>query len=659
MPPPSIERMRMPTFHRKRLPADREGVTVLAPSMAAIWERHLPDTRDRLELLEAAAADLAAGALAPERAAEARDAAHRLAGTVGTFGFAAASDAARRIELLLRAGSAPEDGGELSDLVAQMRVDLDLPAAPPIPDFRAPETRSLPLVLLLAPPTGTSERLRLEARRRGMRVVAAVHPDEARTVIDRDQPDVVLLDAAVEGATGFLAELRDDLPAVVLVDGDSAHARIEAARRGAAACLDAQAPPVRVVDQLAVALQRLVTEQERVLAVGHCRSAVSELTAAGLAVEALEDPSALWGALDRVDPALLVLDGDMAGVEELCAALRADPVWAVRPVVAALGGDDPERVDRLLAAGADDAVVGDGLVQRVRVRVARHRAYAATTGADALTGLADRRTSTVALRNLARMAERLAKPLCLTLIEADGSELGMRRLAGVLRRSFRSEDVVARWGARHVVVGMFGMDREGGLARVHEILSTFRDEPPHRTFCAGVAEYPRDGADLEAVCSAADEALTRARATAPDAVVGAGQTQASESAAQFVDVVIVEDEDAASEAVLEALVARGHRCWRFSNGAGAVAMLAGPQPKLRARVILLDLNLPAVDGVELLTLLATDGVLRASRVIIVSVNDDPAVIERTRALGAAEYMVKPVDLGRLADMVDAALGRRG
>ncbi len=86
-------------------------------------------------------------------------------------------------------------------------------------------------------------------------------------------------------------------------------------------------------------------------------------------------------------------------------------------------------------------------------------------------------------------------------------------------------------------------------------------------------------------------------------------------------------------------------------------MLLGDRPRVRARVILLDLNLPAVDGMELLTLFQREGILRSSRTLVVSAHDDATTIERARSLGAIDYIVKPIDLDALSVKVDEALGR--
>jgi diguanylate cyclase (GGDEF)-like protein len=397
------------------------------------------------------------------------------------------------------------------------------------------------------------------------------------------------------------------------------------------------------------------------------------LAAAGLEVEAADDPQRLWDELERVSPDVVVLAADLpdAGGPDLCRVLRNAPRWSVVPVV--MLTDTP---DEAFAAGADDAVapaaVATELSVRVRGHLERFRVHHALAGRDALTGLQNRRTASAAISALLRMAERLGKPLCLAQIDLDhltrindthgrmAGDAVLRRLGDVLRRSFRTEDVLARWGGEEFLLGLFSLDRDGGIDRLTEILRRFRAEqfdgeqgPFTVSFSAGVAEYPTDGGDLEALYGAADEALYAAKEEGRDQVAGAGGSQTT----QQVDVAIVEDEDAASEVMSYLLTERGHRCWRFSNGAGAATLLGGEEPKVRARVILLDLNMPAVNGMELLSMLKRDGVLRATNVIVVTASDDDETRSRTRSLGAVDYLVKPVDPTALAAAVDKALGR--
>lgn len=73
-----------------------------APDIDAIlnqmWVRFLPDFYERVAVLEAAGRDRAAGNLTAEGRAAAHSAAHKLAGSLGTFGLMRGTELAREFE---------------------------------------------------------------------------------------------------------------------------------------------------------------------------------------------------------------------------------------------------------------------------------------------------------------------------------------------------------------------------------------------------------------------------------------------------------------------------------------------------------------------------------------------------------------------------------
>jgi DNA-binding response OmpR family regulator len=629
----------------------------LAPTVAAIWQQHRPAMGARLDTLDRAVDGVGAGALASESLAEALDAARELAGTAGTFDLGRASETARRIEDLLRDAPRPGQAPVLAELVAGLREDLDLPAlagertAAPVP---APGT--LPLVLLITADESAAERLRLEAERRALRVTAGPDPDTAERLIERERPDAVLLDVSRPGAAELIGRLRSaraPIPVVALAESGSPGERLELAQLGVAGFLEPQAAAAVVMDQVALVLQQSWMPVPHVVVVttdDGCAGQVREtLEPAGLEVELAADPSELWAAVARGEEALLILDDGSAGIDgpALCRALRLDRRSAAVPVVVLTDGTG---VAPALAAGADDAILGPvadpEALARIRRHLERFHTHQSLAGTDPLTGLDDRRSAATTLARQIRLAERLDRPMCVVAIDVpDQSEL--RRTGRRLRDGLRSEDVIARWSAEGLVVGMFGVQRPVATDRLR-VLSTVG-------FSAGVAQYPQDGLNLTALLDAARQAVQAAAFATDVSVVAAGEPH---KWTQQVDVAIVEDEDAAAELMDLGLSERGYSCWRFSNGAGAVAKLVGSSPGVHARVILLDLTLPAVDGIELLTLLARDGILQTTRVVVVSGDDDPALIARCSAIGAAEYLIKPVPIERLVATVDGVLGRR-
>jgi len=71
----------------------------------------------------------------------------------------------------------------------------------------------------------------------------------------------------------------------------------------------------------------------------------------------------------------------------------------------------------------------------------------------------------------------------------------------------------------------------------------------------------------------------------------------------------------------------------------------------RPGLILLDLDLPRMDGREVLAALAADGDFRDIPVVILTTSQAETDLIRSHALGASAYMTKPVDFDRLVNIV--------
>jgi signal transduction histidine kinase/ActR/RegA family two-component response regulator len=73
-------------------------------------------------------------------------------------------------------------------------------------------------------------------------------------------------------------------------------------------------------------------------------------------------------------------------------------------------------------------------------------------------------------------------------------------------------------------------------------------------------------------------------------------------------------------------------------------------------LILLDVNLPDIDGDEVMLRLKADERTRAIPVVIVSADAIPSSVDRFLAAGAAGYITKPIAVARLLEFVDEATG---
>jgi HPt (histidine-containing phosphotransfer) domain-containing protein len=94
----------------------------MAAALDRLWAKYLPEMEQRLALLEAAAEALTTDALGDEERTEAHSAAHKLAGSLGTFGLHRGTEIARQAELLLAESCSAEDAVMLRDYAAELRV---------------------------------------------------------------------------------------------------------------------------------------------------------------------------------------------------------------------------------------------------------------------------------------------------------------------------------------------------------------------------------------------------------------------------------------------------------------------------------------------------------------------------------------------------------
>lgn len=115
-------------------------------------------------------------------------------------------------------------------------------------------------------------------------------------------------------------------------------------------------------------------------------------------------------------------------------------------------------------------------------------------------------------------------------------------------------------------------------------------------------------------------------------------------------ILLVEDDDRVAAALRPALHRHGMTTTRLAQGRGAVDHLPGVD------VVLLDLGLPDVDGVDVCR-----AIRQVSDVPVIVVSARGEVDDRILGLhsGADDYLVKPYDIGELVARVHAVCRRRG
>jgi CheY-like chemotaxis protein len=84
-----------------------------------------------------------------------------------------------------------------------------------------------------------------------------------------------------------------------------------------------------------------------------------------------------------------------------------------------------------------------------------------------------------------------------------------------------------------------------------------------------------------------------------------------------------------------------------------IAAHASPSDGLVPCLVLLDLRLPKVDGIDVLKKARSDDVWKQVPVIVLTTSRERNDVEAAYRLGVNSYVVKPVDFSRFADVVKA------
>ena len=116
------------------------------------------------------------------------------------------------------------------------------------------------------------------------------------------------------------------------------------------------------------------------------------------------------------------------------------------------------------------------------------------------------------------------------------------------------------------------------------------------------------------------------------------------------NIVLAEDDDGHATLIQRNLERVGlvNGFTRLKDGQEALDFLLAEgayagRPVGEATLLLLDINMPRVDGVEVLRRLKADPRTAGMPVIMLTTTDDPREVERCYRLGCSVYITKPVD----------------
>ena len=123
-------------------------------------------------------------------------------------------------------------------------------------------------------------------------------------------------------------------------------------------------------------------------------------------------------------------------------------------------------------------------------------------------------------------------------------------------------------------------------------------------------------------------------------------------------ILIVEDDDGHARLIEKNLrrASITNEMLRFTDGQQILDFLfrrgeARKREHCAPYLLLLDIRIPKMDGLEVLRQIKQDEELRKIPVIMLTTTDDPREVEVCHSLGCSHYIVKPVEYAKFAEVL--------
>ncbi|RMG96782.1 MAG: response regulator, partial [Chloroflexi bacterium] len=116
---------------------------------------------------------------------------------------------------------------------------------------------------------------------------------------------------------------------------------------------------------------------------------------------------------------------------------------------------------------------------------------------------------------------------------------------------------------------------------------------------------------------------------------------------QATKILYIEDDHASRRLVERVLTSRGYRVLLASDGLKGIALAREENPQL----ILMDINLPNMDGREITTRLRSLPNFANTPIIALTANNSPGSRELALAAGCTGFMTKPIDVATFPQKV--------
>ena len=354
-------------------------------AIAQTWSKFKDLAFQRLGDLENLAVAVDEKKLTEEIGDRALNSAHKLAGSLGCFGFPNGSRIAKQLEQQLRDNPIDRTNlPQITELISSIQTELE---HQPFEETVKNALGKNVLLLIVDADADFCQQLEAQAHLKNIKTLIASNIEQAETALDRESIDVLLHQITFPDGKdlAFLERLHQEqpkLPIVAIAESARLLDRLELVRKGGNITLQHPVEPKIAIDTVIELLQSsgkaakilLLDDDPQVLL-----SLQISLQPWGFDITTLNEPQHFWEVLEDIEPDILILDIEMPEINgiEICQVLRSDRRWQHLPILFLSVHQDEKTQFKAFANGADDyickPVTGSILANRILNRLRRAR----------------------------------------------------------------------------------------------------------------------------------------------------------------------------------------------------------------------------------------------------------------------------------------------
>ena len=291
--------------------------------------------------------------------------------------------------------------------------------------------------------------------------------------------------------------------------------------------------------------------------------------------------------------------------------------------------------------------------ETARQRAAREQAFEEKLYRDPLTGIYNR-------RYYEEVARKTIGPAGVALMDVDdfkicndtyghyAGDMALKTVANTIQSCIRKSDLLIRYGGDEFLLVLPGIPGDFLQTKLEQICTAAQMASvpgyPHFRISLSIGGTIQSLADpMENIVRRADRLMYQAkgRKNAVMVEVPGHSLAALEKLLQNKSQILLVDDSAMSRMILKEILGGDYSILEAENGQECLEKMQAEAGNIA--LVLLDINMPVMDGFEVLKAMNVNHTIEDIPVIMISSDDSDAAIRRSYELGASDYVTRPFD----------------